>query len=115
MKQMTGYFGGYVSKRQQLGQFELMKSIAALAPLKTKLQCRQLRASAQLAHVVNRMFATLEGKGVLRASIEEFTLSPRRRSRDPLAAEFVRTFRHRGSRGKSNLDYYDAMQSQARA
>ena len=63
MKQMTGYFGGYVSRRQKIGQFELKKSIAALAPLKTKLQSRQLRASAQLAHVVNHMFATLrEGR-----------------------------------------------------
>ena len=48
-----------MAKRQKIGAFELKKSIAALAPLKKKLQSRQLRASAQLAHVVNRMFITL--------------------------------------------------------
>ena len=110
MKQMTGYFGGYISKRQKLGQFELKKSIAALAPLKTKLQSRQLRASAQLAHVVNRMFVTLEGKGILRASTEEFMLASRHKRHGPLAAEFIRTFRHQNFHGKFYLDFYDAMQ-----
>ena len=30
MKQMTGYFGGYISKKQQMGQFELKQSAAAM-------------------------------------------------------------------------------------
>ena len=30
MKQMTGYFGGYISKRQKMGKFEVKKSVAAL-------------------------------------------------------------------------------------
>ena len=110
MKQMTGYFGGYISKRQKIGQFELKKSVAALAPLKNKLQSRQLRASAQLAHVVNRMFITLEGKGILRASTEEFMLASRGRDHDQLAGEFIRTFRHQEFHGKFYLDYYDALQ-----
>ena len=110
MKQMTGYFGGYIAKRQKLGQFELKKSIAALAPLRSKLQSRQLRASAQLAHVVNRMFITLEGKGILRASTEEFMLASRSRDHDQLAGEFIRTFRHQDFHGKFYLDYYDALQ-----
>ena len=38
MKQMTGYFGGYISKRQKMGQFELKKSVSALLPLQEKLQ-----------------------------------------------------------------------------
>ena len=38
MKQMTGYFGGYISKRQKMGKFELKKSIGALPLLKEKLQ-----------------------------------------------------------------------------
>lgn len=64
MKQLTGYFGGYISKRQKMGQFELKKSIAALNPLQAKLESRDLQsASTQLAHVCNRMFVTLEGKG----------------------------------------------------
>ena len=60
---MTGHFGGYLVKRQKIGAFELKKSSAALAPLKKKLQSRELKsASAQLARVVNRMFPALEGK-----------------------------------------------------
>ena len=71
MKQMTGYFGGYIGKKQKVGQFELKKSIAALPFLKQKLAHRDIKsASVQLAHVTNRMFTTLEGKGVLRASTE---------------------------------------------
>ena len=34
MKQMTGYFGGHISKRQKIGQFEIKKSISALPLLK---------------------------------------------------------------------------------
>jgi hypothetical protein len=61
MKQMTGYFGGYISKKQKIGQFEIKKSISALPLLKEKLQSRGLKtASSQLAHVVNRMFSTVE-------------------------------------------------------
>ena len=61
MKQMTGYFGGYISKRQKIGQFEIKKSISALPLLKEKLQTRGLKsASGQLAHIVNRMFSTVE-------------------------------------------------------
>ena len=49
MKQMTGYFGGYISKRQKMGQFELKKSVSALSPLQEKLQNRDLKtASAQV-------------------------------------------------------------------
>ena len=101
MKQMTGYFGGYISKRQKIGKFELKKSVAALPLMKEKLQRRNLRTgSALLAHATNRMFSTLEGKGILRACTEEFMLASQYRPRDPLAAEFIRTFRHQNFGGK---------------
>ena len=59
-----------------MGRFELKKSIFTLPLLRDKLEHRGLRsASVQLAHVCNRMFTTLEGKGILRASTEEFTLA----------------------------------------
>merc|ERR1712020_682437 len=96
MRQMTGYFGGYISKRQKIGQYEIKKSVATLPLLQEKLETRELKtASSQLAHVVNRMFTTLEGKGILRMATEEFLLSSRYKPHDPLAAEFIRTFRHR--------------------
>ena len=94
MQVMSGYFGGYISKRQKLGKFELRKSIGALPLLRQKLEHRQLKTgSGQLAHVCTRMFTALEGKGILRVSTEEFLLSSRYNPTDPLAAEFVRTFR----------------------
>ena len=69
MKQMTGYFGGYISKKQKIGQFEIKKSVSTLPLMREKLENRNLKsASAQLAHVVNRMFTTLEGKGILRVA-----------------------------------------------
>eukprot|EP00973_Karenia_brevis_P091362 12407101-Karenia_brevis.AAC.1 len=68
---MTGYFGGYISKRQKMGPFELKKSVAALTPLQEILEHRNLKsASAQLAHVTNSMFVTLEGKGILQMATE---------------------------------------------
>ncbi len=110
MKQMTGYFGGYISKRQKIGQFELKKSISALPLLQQKLEHRNVRsASTQLAHVTNRMFTTLEGKGILRASTEEFMLASQHKPHDQLAGEFIRTFRERHFLGKYYLDRYDAL------
>ena len=113
MRQMTGYFGGYISKRQKIGQFEIKKSVGTLPLLQEKLEARELKtASSQLAHVVNRMFTTLEGKGILRMATEEFLLSSRYKPHDPLAAEFIRTFRHRNFPGKFFLDRYEALIAQ---
>lgn len=110
MKLMSGYFGGYISKRQKMGQFELRKSIGALPLLKQKLEGRNLKSgSAQLAHVCNRMFTVLEGKGILRSSTEETLLASRYNPADPLAAEFIRTFRINLFCGAAFLAYYDAL------
>ena len=38
MKQMTGYFGGYISKKQRIGKFEIKKSVSALPLLREKIQ-----------------------------------------------------------------------------
>ena len=110
MKQMTGYFGGYISKRQKMGKFEVKKSVAALPLMKAKLEQRNLKtASSQLAHVTNRMFSVAEGKGILRMCTEESMLSSQWKPHDPLAAEFIRTFRHQNFGGKWYLDRYDAL------
>ena len=58
--------------------------------MKTKLE--RWSPSHQLAHVVNRMYADLEAKGVLRSAPEEFNLAAHHDSRDELKAEFLRTF-----------------------
>jgi len=109
MKQMTGYFGGYISKKQKVGQYELKRSIDALPLLQEKLQNRPLQASAQLAHVCNRFFSVLESKGILRMATEEFLLASRYRPDDELSAEFVRSFRHQIFRGTYYLQRYDTL------
>ena len=63
-KNISGYFGGYIGKSQPIGVYELKKSIATLPFLKQKLLERQSKPSHQLAHTVNRMFTTLESKGI---------------------------------------------------
>eukprot|EP00973_Karenia_brevis_P000949 129634-Karenia_brevis.AAC.1 len=78
-----------------MGSFDLKKSVGALTPLQEKLEHRNLKsASAQLAHVTNRMFLTLEGKGILRMATEEFLLASRYKAHEPLSAKLIRTFRH---------------------
>ena len=110
MKQMTGYFGGYISKRQKAAQWETKKSVEALPFLRNTLAHRSNQsASSHLAQVVNRTFTALEGKGILRFATEEFLLSTRFKSHDELAAEFIRTCRHREFPGKAYLDRYEAL------
>ena len=108
MSQMSGYFGGYISKKQKVGQFEIKRSIEALPLLKEKLQEKaSITASTQLAHVCNRFFSVLESKGILRTSTEEFLLASRYRPDDELNAEFIRTFHHRGFTGMAYLQKYE--------
>ena len=115
MSQMSGYFGGYISKKQKVGQFELKRSIDALPLLKEKLQRRPLKASAQLAHVCNRFFGVLESKGILRTATEEFLLASRYRPDDELNAEFIRTFNHQRFTGMAYLQRYEQFKAKKSA
>ena len=107
MKAISGYFGGYISKRQEMGQYELKSSIKALPLMANKLLPRNIKGSAQLAHVANRMFTTLESKGILRTAPEEYSLSSLAKSHDPLSAEFFRTCRHEFFFGRQFLKLHD--------
>ena len=110
MKAMTGYFGGYISKKQKVGRFELKKSISALPLLQEKIQQKAYKsASSQLAHVCNRFFSVLESKGILRTAPEEFMLASRYDPSDELAAEFIRTFRHNYFHGVHYLQRFEAL------
>ena len=112
MKNMTGYFGGYISKKQKAGQFELKKSFGALSMYHEKLRSRNLKSpSAQLAHITNRTFTVLESKGILRAATEEFLLASRYKPHDELAAEFIRTFRHTFFHGLYYVQRYEALKN----
>ena len=111
MKTISGYFGGYISKRQKMGQFELRSSVKALPLMAGKLRQKQLKSgSAQLAHVVNRMFTTLESKGILRTAPEEFMLSSLYKANDPLAAEFFRTRRRTDFYSKRLLSLFGSLE-----
>ena len=84
-----------------MGQFVLRASVKALPLMSKKLRERKFkRSSAQLAHVVNRMFTTLETKGILRTAPEEFMLTSLYKANDALTAEFFRTCRHEFFFGK---------------
>ena len=67
------------------------------------------RSSAQQAHVVNRMFTTLETKGILRTAPEEFMLTSLYKANDALAAAFFLTCRHEFFIGTQYLDLYGSM------
>ena len=107
---MTWYFGGYISKKQKVGQFEIKKSVSALPMFGDKLRTKK-SASVQLAHVADRMFATLETKGILRAAPEEFMHAALYKASDELASEFIRTFRHQYFWGLPLLKRFDAIQT----
>ena len=93
---MLLFLGGYISKRQKVGQFELKQSAAAMPLMHTRLaKIKQTSASSHLARVINRLFTQLEGKGILRSGVEEFLLAAGYLPHDELAAEFIRTFQHR--------------------
>ena len=111
IKQMISYFGGYFSKKQKVGRFfDIKQSIAAQPFFHKKLMGKaNLSAGNQLAHVCNRVFTNLEGKGMLRSGVKEFMPSSEYSPFDELSAEFIRTFRHEYFYGKFYLDRYDSV------
>ena len=88
-------------------------SVKSLPLMAQNHRVRRLkRGSAQLAHIVNIMFTTLETKGILRSALEEFMLSSMYKAHDELAAEFLRTCRHEQLLGCKLLELYDGMASE---
>ena len=110
MQQMSGYFGGYISKKQKMKKYELNKSISAPPLLKETFESKNVkRARAQMAHVCNRLFTALESKGIVRSAPEEFMLAPRYKPHNELSSEFIRTYRHRYFHGASFLRRFDTL------
>ncbi len=112
MKQMTGYFSGYICKKQKLGNFELKAASSSLPFLLQKLKNLKT-AAAQLASVTNRLITTLEGKGILRSAPESFNLCGKSCHQDELNAEFVRTFRSVTFPGSEYLQRHEHVIKQA--
>lgn len=97
-KTTTGYFGGYTSKRQPVGKYELAQSARTLNLLAEKMKgCTAYR---QFCRVTSRMMSDLYGKGTCRTLPEEFNLTTNMLRHDTTAAEFLRSY----SRGTQTCD-----------
>ena len=87
----TGYYTGYIQKRQPVGKFELRQASMNLRFLAKTIQHRSNRQ--QYHHVANRMLGDLEFRGHARPATEEFNLAANHDSSDVTKAEFLRTLR----------------------
>ena len=104
-KTTTGYFCGYISKRQPVGKYELAQAAECQGYLRDENAERTpLR---QQALVVNRALSDLEKRGTLRTAPEEFNLASRSQPGDPARAEFVRTFMSQPFCGAAYLGAYE--------
>ena len=85
----AGYYAGYMSKRQPVGEFEIQKAVDNLKFLQDKLK---LKSPVHQVHTtVNRMFGDLEFRGSARPITEEFNLAGNHDQKDVMNAEFYRT------------------------
>ena len=91
MRQATGYFSGYICKRQPVGRFQLRQAARSLPLFKTKV-LSQRTAAGQMAQVVSKMFCTLETRGKLRTAAEECNLAANACDEDKMSAEFICLF-----------------------
>jgi hypothetical protein len=91
MRNATGYFSGYICKRQPVGRFQLKAAARTLPLMQTKLASAK-NISNQMAQVVSRMFSTLEGRGKLRTAAEEYNLAANHSDVSETFAEYISTF-----------------------
>ena len=69
----TGYYTGYIQKRQPVGRFELRQAALNLRYLAQTIRNRS--NPQQFHHVANRMLGDLEYRGHVRPATEEFNLA----------------------------------------
>ena len=89
-RKTTGYFTGYMQKRQPVGRHELKQAVTNLKFLETKLQGKT--HAAQYHNLANRMLGDLEFRGHARPITEEFNLAANYHEQDVRNAEFYHTF-----------------------
>ena len=87
---INGYFGGYIGKRQKIGQLETKKCIDKMYTLRERDKGRS--AKQQHRAVTGRMLTDIEMNGTARGQVEEFNLAANLKSSDILWQEFIRTF-----------------------
>jgi hypothetical protein len=100
-RQTTGYFSGYIVKRQPVGSYETQLAADSMAYLKEKLHKKS--QAGQHAAIVNRVLVELEGRGTMRTAAEEFNLSVNLHPQDVMNPEFFRTFQTETFPGKAYL------------
>ena len=91
LRQATGYFSGYICKRQPVGRFQLRQAVRSLPHFGSEL-LTQRTAAGQMAQVVGKMFSTLETRGKLRTAAEECNLAANHNEHDKMSAEFICAF-----------------------
>lgn len=72
-RNMTGYYTGYIQKRQPVGKFELRQAALNLKYLQKTISHRS--NPQQYHHVANRMLGDLEYRGHVRPATEEVNLA----------------------------------------
>ena len=86
----TGYFGGYIGKRQPAGALETKKCVDKLFTLRSKYQSRG--KAGQLRAASGRLITDLEMNSTYRGAVEIFNLCRNLKEHDVLSAECIRTF-----------------------
>ena len=103
MRQMTGYFSGYICKRQPVGRHQLRIAAKALPLMEEKL-AKAKSPSSQMAQVVSRMFSTLEQRGKLCTAAEIYNLSANYNDSCEWHAEYIATFKPESFNGHDLLN-----------
>ena len=75
MRNTTGYYSGYICKRQPIGTFELKQAALNLCHLAQKIN--EKSNPQQYHHVANRMLGDLECRGRISLTGEHFQLCER--------------------------------------
>ena len=86
----TGYFTGYIQKRQPVGAFELKQAARNMQYLTESIKHKT--NSQQFHQTAVRMLGDLEHRGAVRPATEIFNLAGNYKQNDVLAAEFYTTF-----------------------
>ena len=86
----TGYYTGYIQKRQPVGKFELRQAAQNLRYLAKSIQDKSNRS--QYHQMANRMLGDVEFRGHARPATEEFNLAANHDDSDVTRAEFLRSF-----------------------
>ena len=107
----TGYYTGYIQKRQPEAKFELRQAAQNLRYLAKSIRGKSNRS--QYHQIANRMLGELEYRGHARPATEEFNPAANHDDNDVTKAEFLRTFDQSAFHGGELLRRHEQMASAA--